>query len=736
MTTQTTRHNHTKLPRILAYAGLATLGLIVIMISYSGYNLMDAARWRKHTYEVINEIRSLRANLEETKVNLAALYINPYMSFEAFTKSQRELQRNLVNVSEMVQDNKTQTRRIQKVNTLLNAKSEIWTGHANNLRNHSKSISSDQFRSMLASVNTDEINRTLLEIETEEQTLLTRRIARVDNDFLRITWLVIFCISVAFMLFFLSTRILHKQIRLRQKIEHDLEEARAKAMEASNLKSSFLANMSHEIRTPLNGIIGMTKLMEQTPLNARQTDYLETIKVSSTSLLSLINEILDLSKIESGKFQLEETNFELSSLIKSAVAIVDYSAKLKNLEIKTEIDPNVPEFLTGDPLRLRQVLLNLINNAIKFSEHGMIKVRITPKGPDASGSMHLLFEIIDQGIGFDADTKSKLFQSFSQGDGSMTRKYGGTGLGLAISKQIVEMMKGTIDVDSVKGIGSRFYFDVNLGLPHSDAEIQRISNLKPVAPLQGHVLIAEDNLVNQKVVSEMLSTMGCTSYVVENGNAAIAALLTEHYDLVLMDAQMPVMDGYEATRLIRKGQAGEDNKMIPILATTANAIKGDIELCLEAGMNDYISKPISYNDLAFKIGKWMGRGQHVVNPLNMDNLKHEDKKSGNMLLKEVVEIFNEESPAQITRMRQAIADKDYAKIPPIAHNLKSSAAVLGAMRLKELAERIENLDLKSTNEQQVTLLVDSLDKELILVQEYLGKHIRNQYPPPSPDLTF
>ncbi|UYL09926.1 ATP-binding protein [Bdellovibrio sp. SKB1291214] len=663
-------------------------------------------------------------------MNLAALYINPYMSNEAFSKSQLALQRNLVNVSDLVQDNKIQSRRAQKVSTLVSAKIDVWTSYATNLRNRSKSISIDQFRSMLSAVNTDEINRTVLEMETEEQSLLNRRTARVDKDFQRTTWIVIFCITIAFLLFFLSTRILHKQIRLRQKVEKALDEARIKAMEASNLKSSFLANMSHEIRTPLNGIIGMTKLMEQTPLNARQLDYLETIKVSSTSLLSLINEILDLSKIESGKFQLEETNFELSSLIKSAVSIVDYSAKLKNLEIKTEIDPAVPEFLTGDPLRLRQVLLNLINNAIKFSEHGLIKVRITPKGPDANGSLHLLFEIIDQGIGFDAETKNKLFQSFSQGDGSMTRKYGGTGLGLAISKQIVEMMKGTIDVDSVKGIGSRFYFDVNLGLPHTDAEIQRISNLKPVAPLQGHVLIAEDNLVNQKVVSEMLSTMGCTSHVVENGNAAIAALLTDHYDLILMDAQMPVMDGYEATRLIRKGQAGEDNKTIPILATTANAIKGDIELCLEAGMNDYISKPISYNDLAFKIGKWMGRGHHVVNPLNMDNLKQEDKRSGNMLLKEVVEIFNEESPAQIKKMREAIASKEYAKIPPIAHNLKSSAAVLGAMRLKELAERIENLDLKSTNEQQVTLLVDSLDKELSLVQEYLGKHIRKQYPPP------
>jgi CheY-like chemotaxis protein len=312
----------------------------------------------------------------------------------------------------------------------------------------------------------------------------------------------------------------------------------------------------------------------------------------------------------------------------------------------------------------------------------------------------------------------------------MTRKYGGTGLGLAISKQIVEMMKGSIDVDSVKGIGSRFYFDVNLGLPQTDAAIQKISNLKPVAPLQGHILIAEDNLVNQKVVSEMLSTMGCTSQVVENGNAAIAALLSEKFDMVLMDAQMPIMDGYEATRQIRKGQAGEDNKTIPILATTANAIKGDIELCLEAGMNDYISKPISYNDLAFKIGKWLGRGFNVVNPANMDSLKRDESKNGVSLLNEVVDIFNEDSPALVTKMREAIRDKHYEKVPAIAHNLKSSAAVLGAIRLKDLAERIETLDLKSTNEQQLTLLVDSLEKELRLVQEYLGKNIRHQYPPP------
>ncbi|WP_413558362.1 ATP-binding protein [Bdellovibrio sp. HCB209] len=690
---------------------------------------METAAWRRHTYIVISEIKSMKAALEETKATFTALYINPYQTFDAFSKAQQELHRAASNVSELVEDNKDQLRRAQKIQNQVTAKLALWQSHALALRN-GNNISSQQFRTLLSSANTDELNRLITEMETEEQTILMHRTAGVDRTFQTASAVVIAGIAIAFILFLFSTRLLQQQILICKRIEGELEASRAKALEASNLKSSFLANMSHEIRTPLNGIIGMSKLLEQTPLNARQIDYLETIKTSSTSLLSLINEILDLSKIESGKLQLEETNFELSSLIKSAVSIVDYSAKLKGLEINTEISTKVPEFLKGDPLRLRQVLLNLLNNAIKFSEQGLIKVRVTPHGPDENGTPHLLFEIIDQGVGFDTDTKARLFQNFSQGDNSMTRKYGGTGLGLAISKQIVEMMKGKIDVDSVKGIGSRFYFDVTLGLPNTDAEIKRISSLKPVAPIQGRILIAEDNLVNQKVVSEMLSTMGCTSQVVENGHDAIAALLTEPFDLVLMDAQMPEMDGYEATRLIRQGHAGDDNKNIPILATTANAIKGDIELCLEAGMNDYISKPISYNDLAFKISKWVGRGAHIVNPLNLDNLSKEDKKSG-ALLKEVVEIFNHDSPGLIVKMRAAIAAGELEKIGPIAHNLKSSAAVLGALRLKEIAERVEDLDLKSTNQQQMSLLVDSMDKELKIVQEYLGKHIRNQYPPPG-----
>ncbi|WP_413582412.1 ATP-binding protein [Bdellovibrio sp. HCB288] len=723
------REYHSKTSFFLAFAGFCILVIIGVTIFYSGRQLQLASLWRKHTYEVLTEVQKTKANLEESKVTLSAMFIDPTISQEPFNSAQLALQRNLDTLSKLASDNPTQARRIQRLKSLSATKSTIWQRFAAELQHNGKILTDEKYRSLLTSAETSEIHRLLSDIETEEQTLLTQRSGKLESKFINTCILVAVGIGISFLLFFLSTRLLSNQIRMRESIEAELEVARTKALEASNMKSAFLANMSHEIRTPLNGIIGMLKLFEQTPLNSRQQDYFETIKTSSNALLSLINEILDLSKIESGKLQLEETNFELSSLVRSAVSIVEYSARMKNLEIKIEIDPTVPEFLTGDPLRLRQVLLNLINNAIKFSEQGTIKVRITPKGPDAEGSMHLLFEVIDQGVGFDDDTRKKLFKSFTQGDSSTTRKYGGTGLGLAISKQIVEMMRGKIDVDSVKGIGSRFYFDVNLGVPSTDATISRMANLKPTSMIRGHILIAEDNLINQKVVSEMLATMGCTSRTAENGNAAIAALLSEKFDLVLMDAQMPILDGYEATRRIRKGQAGDDNRAIPILATTANAIKGDIEQCLESGMNDYISKPISYNDLMFKINKWIIQGQHAANPQSLSLLNSEEKRNGHTLLKEVVDIFNQDSPAQVAQMREALSKGDFALLPKLAHNLKSSAAVLGALRLKEIAERIEKLDLASTNIQQMTLLVDSLENELSLVQEYLGKHVRAQYPP-------
>ncbi|WP_413575568.1 ATP-binding protein [Bdellovibrio sp. HCB290] len=720
-----------KTPRALTLGGLILLGAIAFLAFLSGKRLLETAAWRRHAYVVLGEIKELKAKLEETKSSYIALYTDPTQAYDTFIKSQHGVHQAIINLNSLVLDNKDQSRLAKKIQTLVNIKIALWQSHAVALQKGGNSTA-DQFKTFLSTTETSEVDRLISEIENEEQEILMRRTASVDRNFQITTIVVIGGLAIAFLIFLFSTRLLQKQIIVCKRIEVELERARSKAQEASNLKSSFLANMSHEIRTPLNGIIGMTKLFEQTPLNNRQLDYLETIKTSSTSLLSLINEILDLSKIESGKLQLEETNFELSSLVKSAVTIVEYSARLKGLTISTEISSQVPEFLKGDPLRLRQVLLNLLNNAIKFSEHGLIKVKVTPYGPDKNGAPHLLFEIVDQGVGFDLETKSRLFQSFSQGDSSMTRKYGGTGLGLAISKQIVEMMNGTIDVDSVKGIGSRFFFDVTLGLPGTDSDIKKISSLKPVMPLQGRVLIAEDNLVNQKVVSEMLSTMGCSSQVVENGYDAIGALLTEKFDLILMDAQMPGMDGYEATRRIRKGQAGEDNRYIPILATTANAIKGDIELCLEAGMNDYISKPISYNDLAFKISKWIKAGSQIGKPLETESSNRKFAQHGDKLLQEVAVIFNQDSPILVANMKTAAAVGDIKQVAALAHNLKSSAAYLGALRLKEIAERIESLDVESTDRQQVSLLVESLTKELKLAQEDLKARIKN-LPPQNPN---
>ncbi|MBO9667620.1 MAG: response regulator, partial [Bdellovibrio sp.] len=249
-----------------------------------------------------------------------------------------------------------------------------------------------------------------------------------------------------------------------------------------------------------------------------------------------------------------------------------------------------------------------------------------------------------------------------------------------------------------------------------------------IPPLHGYILVAEDNRVNQKVVSEMLSLMGCTCHIVENGKEAIEALKREDFDLILMDAQMPVMDGYEATRLIRRGDAGSANKIIPILATTANAIKGDIEACLEAGMNDYISKPIAYNDLAIKIEKWMARGQNVIDDTNLQKLREQGEKSGKEFISELVEIFKQDAPEAVAVMRSNLNAKLIKEIPPIAHNLKTSAGILGALRLKELAERIERSKMDSVTEQQLALLIDSLDNELRLVLEHLDNQLKKDAP--------
>jgi signal transduction histidine kinase len=414
---------------------------------------------------------------------------------------------------------------------------------------------------------------------------------------------------------------LEAEIKRRTNVETDLLRAKEAAEAADRAKSTFLANMSHEIRTPMNGVIGMANLLITSDLNAEQREYVQTMSQCCDSLLTIINDILDLSKIEAGRLELEEIEFDLTTIVQLAVDLQRGAANQKSLDLSVEIDPDVPALVRGDPIRLRQVLMNLVANAVKFTPRGSVTVRVgQPR--NLRGGM-LRFEVIDTGVGIAPDVQATLFQPFVQADSSTTRRYGGTGLGLAISKRIVSLMDGEIGVSSIPGHGSTFWFTARLEpvalmaaprAPEPNVDIEPMPRVAGRPPPARPILVAEDNPVNQKVVSLMLRNLGYSFRIVANGREALEALRVSPYALVLMDEHMPEMDGIRATREIRRASiAGQlpHNPDIPVIATTANAMPGTRERCLAAGMDDYLAKPIRADALAATIAAHLASGRHA-----------------------------------------------------------------------------------------------------------------------------
>ena len=532
--------------------------------------------------------------------------------------------------------------------------------------------------------------------------------------------------------------VIDSDITRQKATEEALRKAKQLAEDSEKAKELFLANMSHEIRTPMNAIIGFTRLLKDAQLTAEQKDWLKTIENSGENLLVIINDILDFSKIEAGKIEFEESEINIASIVQATCAMLELKSQNKGIDLLLSIDSHIPDLVLGDSVRLTQALINLLSNGIKFTDKGSVTCNVSLIN-ESRDNVEVRFDVIDTGIGIPQDKLGMIFDSFSQVSVSTTRKYGGTGLGLTITRKIIEQQGGKISVKSVLNEGSCFSFTLKFhkteSVSVSNLENTQISHFDSASNLK--LLLVEDNIVNQKLAQAFFNKWGIVADLADNGLIALKLLEKTNYDLILMDLQMPEMDGYEATRHIRQNEL---TKHIPIIAMTAHALKGEVEKCMKIGMNDYISKPFAPTELLSKIIKYTQSKQVEARPIEQKsaeqkpvettpefNLDYIKELSGNSdeFLHDIISLFLKDTPAQLQNIENAFKENDWTRLKLAAHKLKSSIGMFGVVDCAKQLSTIEDYAGHLTNLEKVPALVESVLAKAENVLEVLKVEIHN-----------